>query len=1039
MAFKCSTSSLAEETPVAKPDGSPTVAKVQKFFADIESRAGVVSTAQKVHANLAREYALLSTAVAHIPLLVGHNSLESLLAKTLGVRSWLWQAAEGTFTKAGMTQASLIDRANSAAQLLEYAAVTKALPDIRKLYNELQKSLPAVDKVQLQTILHDHIVIGQMPKLINIYDSPIVRAQLETRYQLHVQKLERLGVSPQSIQVLDETAGAISEALDTARVLAGEAGMDIRVLQNGGYFPIQAQEELRKLLEKSSETALSSASKVVFDAVGTLNDSRLSSLPAVLSLSKAADELGISELELAFRIGEPGGVSKLLRDKFSADDLKRMYDNGTLFQLPALSDELTSFFNEGFDLSLANLGEALVLDPVRAVTTYNNQLKRAIRNSSMIKTVLTEGAANGWVYDSAELAASGLPAKDFVKFGSNTLLAEMIASNNLRDEVADLWLHRTAYDQLSSQLSMSTSFSQLGLVGSALQAFMKWTGAFKRGAIVATGGVGYIQRVFLQNAVSLNAATGMQGLGSYALGLADVARTFKNKSLDHLPTKTFANLGGQEYSLRDLYELTFFKRGSTFVSGAGETLDQVDARNFMDVWSKESWQRFFKYQEIYHQRYGSPVTGKIGGVADVLREFGDRSFRQAYDGLAKANQASDFAARWTAVRTLANNPRLAKRQQWDSLQQLLEYTNEYFSIQENVGSVGRLVGQLGVPFAGFAMVAPGSALRHVIRNPWQYGRMMLLYSQANRNIQLTDAELSEYDKSSYPLFLSRDESNGKLQAINPGTVDFYLDTSTWMLNNFGLRDSTQKQMERQINPASQVTDMLADLATRTYVGKGVLAAMGIDPTTLENYGDSPQQDTLLGIPMSRPVRTALVSIAPILRSLDRNLPEQLVGRPEKYDSTGLRMIDPGVPSASGITPTSGGNRTKIEPANAVAAWAQNSGLSLKDIDPSANLLRNYKDFSGLISSLNSSLNAAEKSIKLGNTNPQLMQRYADLSSFKGILEYNKLLVDKIAKDRGYPLPKAIETVRSQLLDDGVRNEALLLWLMSQQKEKANAD
>lgn len=1045
-----------ENESVQQPPGSPVRAKILKFYDDLRKVGGVITDQQEFETRISQQFVTMAAAMSHIPLLTNYSKLESNLAKWFGVKSLAWQAISLKMTEAGAVRNLLLERSRIAAQIVEGAAVYRSLPTIKRLQQELELALPQIDKSKIQELLHDHIVIGQYPKLLNVYDSPIARETLRLRYQKHIDTLGELGIT--DVSKFDELAGEISANLDTARMYAGQFGLDVKQLQNGGYFPIQVTNEIKRFLDKEGEGAFSSASKATFDSAGVINLSRKSMLPAVLDLGKAAKAIGVSELELAGMIGEPGKLSQLLRSKFTEADLERMFENGTLMQIPALSDELTAFFNESLDLPIANLGEAIVLDPTRAVATYNQQLQQAVKNSSYVQTMLEEGVKQGWVID--ELAVASMPnLRDYVRIASNQLLADLFTNTKLRDSIANAFVHRTVADQITSLLKINTSWEQLGLVGRGWQTVLKLTGFLKNGMIVGTGGVPYLGRVFAQNAVSLNAATGSRGMAHYAQGLADMTKAWLAKDTSFLSSAKDIKVGEQMYSLRDLFEQTFLTRASDYSSIAGENVQMSAWERVRDRLSKPAFDRFLKYSKIYNDRYGAPMSGQVLDKAAWVAELTSDAFKSAYEAIAGGNQFMDFAARWTAVRSLANNPSYAGRKSWENLNELLRYTDEYFNIQEDAGVVGKTLSQGFVPFAGFALVAPGNALRHALRHPYRYGRMMSLYAQAQAasGAGLTDAELPQWQKDSTAIFVGRNE-NGELWSINPGTVDYYLDTSTWMRENFeklgraaGMHvGSTQEQLAAKLDPSEDLRKAFLDFSGKLYWTDPALAAIGgIDPFTREKFSDVPEDDSLLGFGMSRQARTVLTEALPILRSLDRALPASIVGQQEKRD-VNFNLLSPAIPSWSGAVPSTGGNKPKESPKylslpqqpKDVLAWvAQTGGLTIAEIDPNKTLISNYNNLGSLTSDIDKALGKADEYINLHSQAPDIQRRQEQrtrLLQIKGSIQVQQFLVDYVARQKNYTPAQAINYVRQKIRTaNDIPQEALIEYLKLQMTNDAS--
>jgi hypothetical protein len=1040
--------SVVTEAALNMPEGSKVGKQVSDFYDALEKRGGVLSDKSNIELKFHKEFNILANSAASIPVIKNYNAVQSVLAKALGWKSLVTQAVNLEMTDAGAVRYLFQTKQREVTGLLKIASLNKAIPVISTMYDTLVKSLPDIEPRLLQEVLHDHIVIGQFPKLQNIFKSEVVNVQLMQRYQKHTQRLESLGMGINDIAKLDRLAGEISQAFDNARMIVGKYGLDVKALENGGYFPIQVNDEIRKLIEGANETARNTEAGRVFDTAKLLSSSRTSSMPVVLDPGKLANVLGVEEKDLVLMLVEPGTFTKFLRKKFSPEELDKLFTNGTLAQIPALSDELTTFFADELDLPIAGLGEAMVLDPVRAVKQYTEELTKAAENAAVVKTAIMEGISNGWVLGAGDVAKLS-NKKDYVQLGSDALFQQLFRKEKLRESVLELFVHRTVADQLNALTAANSSLLALGAAGNVLQTFLKFFG-FSRRSMILSGGIGYIGRVFGQDFVSLMAATGTGGATQFAAGMAEVI-TYRASKTPDLAQGVFASVGNKDFSLQELLETTLIRRSPENMSITGEKLDAGDAKDkLMGFWDKQTRDRFFRFQEVYHEKYGSPATGKLQSRAEMIAEVANSSFKLGYEQLASANQVIDLSARWTAVRYLALNPVKAGRKAWENVDELLRYTDEYFNINDDTGSVGKALGQYLVPFASFGLVAPGSALRHAIRNPYRYSRMMLLYTMANKNSDLSDAEISQSGKDTYPIFLGKDPSTGLVWSVNPGSIDSYLDSTTWAKENFeklgrtfGLQvGSVKEQAESKLDPVADLQKSARDLFSRVYLGDAIGAlSLGIDPSTGDKFADVPTQDTLLGVPMSRRIRTVLTESLPVLRALDRFLPSEIVGESVQQEPNGS-VIREGKAGLFGAVPTSGGKPKEKEPPNWLGVWiARSGGLSINQIDPEGTLIKNYNDFGTMITDISKAINTIDGTLNTkapGDETKNLQEQRVRLLQIKGLLQYNQIQVNKLAITKGYTTPKALQMFKQLTRGaNDVDQESLIEFMKQQQQESVS--
>lgn len=1034
---------------IQAPSGySPVQAKIFKFYSDLRKVSGVITPNQDFIASMSEKFATVAASAAYIPNLKNYSKLENWFASALGWKSAIWNFNNLRMTEAGAIRKLFTENAAIAANTIELMATYKSLPEIKEMYYEILKSAPDIPEQKLQEILHDHIVAGQFPKLLDTFDSPSVAFTLQTRYNRHLAKLNDMGISEETIKSLDVLAGKISGNYDAARITVAQFGLDTGKLSAGGYVPIQVHEFAQKFIKGGKDTAFSPTT-VGFDMAQFLTKSRQSALPAVLDVAKAAKAIGVSELDLGFMMTDPGALSKYLKDNFSLDEIDRMFENGTLFQLPALSDELFAFFNEGLGLPIDNLGEAIQLNPIKALQDYNKQLYTAVENASFIKDALETGAKEGWLLDSIQWQS--LPNRnDFVQVGTNKALQEIFKSQTLRDAISQAYIHRTVADQLNALWQINVSVEKLGLIAQTWRGFVAAAGFLKKNFLMATGGLPYITRVFVNNVVTLQASTGNRGMFSYAQGLADTMRVAAKRSLDSLSNEAIGDrlLDGKQWTERSLYEAVFLKRATPFVAGVGDAVKTGAAEKFWERINPEFFKRWMKFEEAYHQKFGSPVTGKVGSFATYIKELGASGFDGAFEQLAWTNQQLDFAARWTAVKHLIKNPQDAGRTAWKDLNELLLYTDEYFNIQEDSGAIGKFVGQIGIPFFSFAMQAPGSALRHAMRHPARYGRMMLLYSKAQQDNgeSFTDAELKQWQKDRYNIYLGR-TPDGEIFSLSPGTVDFYLETTNWARVNFErlLRTTGQDagsaidSIDSRIDRGQDFADFLREMADKTYLSKAAWTLFSnTNPNTGEKLNRVPGKDTVLGVPMNDKTRTLLLEMLPVLKAIDNALPTSIVGAAPVTDPVTGAIRQPGEASWSGVVPRQGGKRRKGNPdptdRRQLAAWVADNVLALSPtlFSPEANVIRTYKDLEDRETDLSSAIgNLNETIIKEPNRADveALKEERIRLMQIKGLVQYNKILVEVLEQQKGYSRRKAVDMVRRQIRSaPNIENEALLRFM-----------
>jgi hypothetical protein len=330
--------------------------------------------------------------------------------------------------------------------------------------------------------------------------------------------------------------------------------------------------------------------------------------------------------------------------------------------------------------------------------------------------------------------------------------------------------------------------------------------------------------------------------------------------------------------------------------------------------------------------------------------------------------------------------------------------------------------------------------------------MMLLYSKAQNNQNennFTDAELKQWQKERYNMYLGR-TPDGEVFAVNPGTVDFYLETTNWATVNFGrlLRiagqdsgsalDSIDSRMDR----GEAFGDFLQEIADKTYLSKTLTTLFtNTNPATGEKLSSVPGQDTLLGFEVNDKTRTLLLEMLPLLKAADTMLPESVVGAAPVVDPVTSMVREPGVASWSGRVPKQGGKKRKGKPdindSKQVAAWVASNVFFLSPtlFSPEANVISTYNDLEDRQKDLGAAIGRINETLALQPNRADaetLKQERIRLMQIKGLVEYNKILVEVLEQKKGYSRRRAMEYVRSQVRSaPNLENEALIRFLEQQ--------
>lgn len=983
-----------QQPSVANTKVKSTLEKVADFYSGIAKRSGVMSDAAKIELDLSEELAIRTTNLATSANLSGYryNKVQSAMASLLGIKSMLWDSATLGKTKAGAVRQLFQQRLVESRNLMTWASLNKALPDIKKLYDTL-KANPNVNVAELDSTLHDIVVAGHYRKLVNTTNSPIVEMQLTQRFNKLTDDIAQKGFSVEQTNDMFRLAERIVGTYDELRLIANRNGLSIETLQNGGYFPIQMQKEMSSYINKLNESVTVGNGLSKVDINNIIGKQRNWRVPILVDPVKAAKVFDMSIIDFYATFLEPGGFKSLV-NKLSDEKVNKLIDSGILSSAPAMTDELLGFI-KNIDTGIDDINDALILNPVDALRQYTSRLEAEMTQNNLVKTLLDEGRELGWLYTKETLPNN----RDYIRLGNAKTLSEVFDSQKLAEEVADLYVHRTVADQFKALVKLNTSPSELGALGSAWNGFTK---TFSR-TLLLSGNLAYLQRVFFGNSISQIAATG--SLDTLGVALIDQVRVLKG-GVNVLPTKPVYKVGDKTYSLRQLYKELLLKRDTSLASAVSVSVDQL-ADPFNQL-SKKSLQRMVKFNELYYKKFGSPLASKLSFAG----ELADKSFNNIMAPLLFGNQFLDFTSRWATVRSLAAT------RKWSSIDELLAYTDEYFNIQSDVGSLGSAAGKIA-PFVGFAISSPGSAVRHFIRHPWQSANILSLYNQFNNQTELSQAEIPDWMSNDYFVIAHKDPETGKYYAINTSGVDFYLDTATnikdlavGISRALGQKSGTVKdQLKSELDPHKWISDTTLGLLDKVYLGDTAKAMLNIDQPAEQ------LQDVLFGVPIPSRVKSILVSSAPILSAIDRALPDSVAGRSAQKDILG-NITEQGQPSWFGVTPTN--RKTKTKTNSAIERFTSLVGVNLTEIDPNKTLLRNYKDFGGMLSDIRKSKTAIQQRLIKETLTEQeranLESARQKLVDIETIIVYNRLKMNTMGRrypDRITTSPMTVETYMSK--------------------------
>jgi hypothetical protein len=280
-------------------------------------------------------------------------------------------------------------------------------------------------------------------------------------------------------------------------------------------------------------------------------------------------------------------------------------------------------------------------------------------------------------------------------------------------------------------------------------------------------------------------------------------------------------------------------------------------------------------------------------------------------------------------------------------------------------------------------------------------------------------------------------------------ADYFLDSTQWITRNLqAVARSTGETgvgsaldgVDSLLDPTADLRKAFNDTFEKFYLSEPLMALIA----GTDSYGNV-QPDvtvgdtsTLLGVGLpSKRWRSTIVSIFPLLRTLDEKLPAPIVGATTELDPITGKLKRQGEPTWTGLIPTTGGssrsrpNPKPLENASDIVPWLLQTGfgLTLSQVDPERNLISNYRDFGERTTEINKSLATIRDQLAVKpevKNSGQLKEARDKLLKIRGIIKFNQLLIEQTAVNKGYTTAQALDYIRSKVRSmDDVPDEDLL--------------
>lgn len=881
------------------------------------------------------------------------NSLSSFFASALG---WKKNPANpsNTFSVAGEVREGLLEARRLTARQLDMVGRVKTTEYVTNLQKQLKQMLKSknADPSLSDELLFDTIEVGHMPKNDVLYGmSPSVQQFQNGRYIKWQNRMSDLGFTQKEIEDLTIQAGVVASAFDEMRVVAASVGYDINKLEGLGYFPRVASTDFNLRMKDigikdnlGNEFSIGNTLSSKWDKARQTNHY----IPTVHD-DIVADFVGVTPDQLRDLLADPYEWRNFLHHNLSEAQLDDMVDSGMFAKLPMSGREVFEYMVKQYELPYEGLNDMFLTNPKQAIESYGNELREAVQNHAMIKTVVKDGMNSGWAITADQLAS--LPEnlrKNFKALGSLPI-SKWYDKDELKF-MGEVYVHRTVADQWKGILDVASSPVQMSNFSMAWRTL---SGNLNKSVLLSQN-VLYIGRIFLGNTIQAVAAGA--DLTRFVPAMYDIARVHKVgfDALDN--TRKFAKVDGEWLTKRELFKRFYAHRGDTIAPqtpGIKTSGIRFDALNPMNA------KKALGLMMDYSRAYGDPVTGIKRG-AEYAGKLAQNMLDEAFAPFAFAGNYLDQVSKWMTLQSVVRRGdgvdlrqvvTTAGVRKFDTLKDALRHVDEYFFMYDDMGTVTSAVGRFVRPFASYAMANPPAQLRNALRQPEKYlayHRLLQLWNYDETEGEVPEGGLAEYDHDNYPIALTYDKTNKEMLALMPNNYDpitdsftFFRETGEKVARQFGVYTGTSQEQINQATGKEGFDKWLAETFKDTYYGKPAASLLGLDPMSLEPKGEE-KFNTFLGVPMSSGTE-AFLSFFPPIEAFNRWNPGGVFGKKAVEDSKG-NVVSPAEPSVFGYSRTDNDSKQKaFERAGFATKALMALGANVRVIDVAKNMNWTYSE------------------------------------------------------------------------------------------------
>lgn len=910
----------------------------------------------------------------------------------------------------GVTEAGAVRQAlqrtgrkygGSVADILSEIGASNKVYDVQKASRKALKG-SGLNKYEVDAIIQNAQEVGWQRYLEEGINTGEAGKQLLAAKQRDL--LERLkghGLSPDEVETVVNGGKEIADTYHGIYQAVSELGVDMGDASKLiGYSPRLFTDEAISRMKWNLE-----ANGVSF---GNLKNKNTTKLEDLITASRTTNEFVVEDaalLDFLLRrndpevytklgvkdamelIGEHNKVGEALFNHLGSDTVEALVDTGIMSKIPMTSQEVFDYMVRRYELPFDGVNELMVVDPIKALKLYKNQLESLATDSGKSWLLLRNAMDGSWGVSKKEVMSNPQKFKGFQplsevvpdnlkqRFGLSEggLYGTKGANSTLFTTLEDTYAHPVAANMFKAVLDISSDPNSMATFARILNTVNK---TFRSLVMTTTGTV---MRIVWGNAFQVVGAGGslfeygQQAAKWIGLSLTGNQGERAAKRLFDDTKKMYKGLGGEAVTEYQLYRQAVaegFLNDLTSLTG-----DAVQSSNKAGNYLTKAP----KYLADTVMKYGL-LSGKP--IQEVSEWFSHLAADKVGVPFRMANNTLDNAAKFSILKSVTTDSMLENLGQFAtlntkkvrSLEEAIEHAQDYFFWYDDLGTVDKVMGRYIAPFWTYMSRNPVAQVRSAMRNPGKFMSYHRMYAAMNapasgEGDDLPSGSLQGYQldqKNVYWVIPADQSATGKREyfAISMSGVDpvadgqqFAGEVGSNILSMFGFKkDPKTGNLSERIaanSPWSKtetnntLSKYLSGDMSSTITAYPVVQAAYKAVTGKDNYGKNIEefdvtgnkvQKSLLGYKVNPLAKMWFETLLPPLASLDRLNPGNAFGKPEIKDAQGnitQQAQGSQMPQLPGLEPAEARARSSQKDINRTKVGEQNKGgfFSLPTLDP----------------------------------------------------------------------------------------------------------